>query len=313
MSAYLFRRIWQMIPTLLGVILLVFFIFHVFGADPSTILAGKFANKEKIEAIRQQLGLSEPWWMQLWIFVKQVVHFDYGRSWSTNEMVSTLLADRAPVTLTIMLQVWMLDALISVSLALWVSYRRGSLTDRSIVAICTAAMSVSLLLYVILGQYVFGRLLGWFPVSGWAVGDLGTNLTRYAPLPVFLILMVSIAPSLRLYRSFVVEETNQDYVRTARAKGAGEHRVMLVHVLRNALVPIVTNVGMQLPGLLVGSFLIEKVFSVPGLGGEIVTAVSNNDFPVIKAITIYTAMLTMVANLLVDLLYKRLDPRVELK
>ena len=116
-----------------------------------------------------------------------------------------------------------------------------------------------------------------------------------------------------MYRSFVVEETNQDYVRTARAKGAGEHRVMLVHVLRNAMVPIVTNIGMQLPGLLVGSFLIEKVFSIPGLGSEIVTAVSNNDFPMIKAITVYTAMITMVANLLVDLLYKRLDPRVEFK
>jgi len=311
--AYLIRRLWQMIPTLLGVILLVFVIFNVFGADPSTVLAGKFANKEKIETIRQALGLSEPWWVQLQIFLKQVVTFDYGRSWSTNEPVTSLLLQRAPVTLTIMLQVWVLDALISILLAMWVAYRRGSLTDRSVVAICTAAMSISLLLYVVVGQYVFGSVLGWFPVSGWAPGDLLTNLVRYAPLPVVLILMVSVAPSLRLYRSFVVEETNQDYVRTARAKGAGEHRVMLVHVLRNALVPIVTNVGMQLPGLLVGSFLIEKVFSIPGLGSEIVTAVSNNDFPVIKAITVYTAMITMAANLWVDLLYKRLDPRVEFK
>jgi peptide/nickel transport system permease protein len=311
--AYLIRRLWQMIPTLLGVILLVFVIFNVFGADPSTVLAGKFANKEKIEIIRQSLGLSEPWWVQLQIFLKQVVTFDYGRSWSTNEPVTSLLLQRAPVTLTIMLQVWVLDALISILLAMWVAYRRGSLTDRSVVAICTAAMSISLLLYVVVGQYVFGSVLGWFPVSGWAPGDLLTNLVRYAPLPVILILMVSVAPSLRLYRSFVVEETDQDYVRTARAKGASEHRVMLVHVLRNALVPIVTNVGMQLPGLLVGSFLIEKVFSIPGLGSEIVTAVSNNDFPVIKAITVYTAMITMVANLLVDLLYKRLDPRVEFK
>lgn len=311
--AYLIRRLWQMIPTLLGVILLVFVIFNVFGADPSTVLAGKFANKEKIETIRQSLGLSEPWWVQLQIFLRQVVTFDYGRSWSTNEPVTSLLLQRAPVTLTIMLQVWVLDALISILLAMWVAYRRGSLTDRSVVAICTAAMSISLLLYVVVGQYVFGSVLGWFPVSGWAPGDLLTNLVRYAPLPVILILMVSVAPSLRLYRSFVVEETNQDYVRTARAKGASEHRVMLVHVLRNALVPIVTNVGMQLPGLLVGSFLIEKVFSIPGLGSEIVTAVSNNDFPVIKAITVYTAMITMAANLLVDLLYKRLDPRVEFK
>ncbi|MEO7105964.1 MAG: ABC transporter permease, partial [Rhodoferax sp.] len=192
--AYLIRRLWQMIPTLLGVILLVFVIFHVFGADPSTVLAGKFASKEKIETIRHALGLSEPWWVQLWIFLKQVVTFDYGRSWSTNEPVTNLLLQRAPVTLTIMLPVWMLDALISILLAMWVAYRRGSLTDRSVVAICTAAMSISLLLYVVVGQYVFGSVLGWFPVSGWSPGDLLTNLVRYAPLPVMLILMVSVAP-----------------------------------------------------------------------------------------------------------------------
>lgn len=313
MSAYLIRRIWQMIPTMIGVMLLVFVIFHVFGSDPSVILAGKFPNKEKIAAIQAQLGLLDPWWVQLAIFAKQVVTFDFGRSWSTNESVSALLLQRAPVTLTVMLPVWLFDALIAVSLAAWVAYRRGSLTDRSIVAICTAAMSISLLLYVVVGQFVFGRVLGWFPVSGWAQGDLWTNLARYVPLPVILMLLVSVAPSLRLYRSFVVEETNQDYVRTARAKGASEGRVMIVHVLRNAAVPIVTNLGLQLPGLLVGSFLIEKIFSIPGVGSEIVTAVSNNDFPIIKAITVYTAMVTMVANLLVDVLYKWLDPRVELK
>ncbi|QDQ25204.1 ABC transporter permease [Chitinimonas arctica] len=313
MTAYLIRRIWQMIPTMIGVMLLVFVIFNVFGADPSVVLAGKIPSKEKIAAIQEQLGLLDPWWMQLLIFAKQVVTFDFGRSWSTNETVSSLLMARAPVTLTVMLQVWVLDALIAVSLASWVAYRRGSLTDRAVVAISTAAMSISLLLYVVIGQYVFGRMLGWFPVSGWASGDLWANITRYAPLPVFLMLLVSVAPSLRLYRSFVVEETNQDYVRTARAKGAGEGRVMVVHVLRNAAVPIVTNLGMQLPGLLIGSFLIEKIFSIPGVGGEIVVAVSNNDFPIIKAITVYTAMATMIANLLVDVLYKWLDPRVEFK
>jgi peptide/nickel transport system permease protein len=241
-----------------------------------------------------------------------VLTFDYGNSWSTNEAVSRLIGARAPVTLTIMLQVWLLDALISVSLAMIVAYRRGSLTDRALMSICTAAMSISLLLYVIVGQYVLGFVLGWFPVLGWS-DDLWTNLHEFAPLPVLLLLMVSVAPSLRLYRSFVVEEASHDYVRTARAKGASENRVMLVHVLRNAAIPIITNVAMQLPGLFVGSFLIEKVFSIPGLGQEIVEAVARSDFPVVKAITIYIVMLTMVTNLVVDLLYKWLDPRVELK
>lgn len=312
MSAYLLRRVWQMIPTLIGVMLLVFFLFNLFGGDPAAVLAGKIASKEKIALIRAQLGVDEPIWVQLWLFAKQVVTFDFGRSWSTNELVSDIILKKAPVSMTVMLQVWLLDAIIAVLLAVAVAYRRGSLTDRAVVAICTAAMSISLLLYVVVGQYVFGLVLQWFPVMGWS-DSFWTNVSRYAPLPVILLLCVSVAPSLRLYRSFVVEEINHDYARTARAKGASEPRVMLVHVLRNAAVPIATNLALQLPGLFVGSFLVEKVFVIPGLGGEIVEAVMRSDFPVIKAITIYLAMMTMVVTLLVDVLYKWLDPRVELK
>jgi peptide/nickel transport system permease protein len=312
MSAYLVRRLCQIVPTLLGVILLVFILFNLFGGDPATILAGKIPSKEKILAIRQQLGLDQPWWVQLWIFVQQVFTFDFGRSWATNEPVSQMILQKAPVSLTIMAQVWLLDALISVSLAMWVAYRRGTLTDRAIMAICTAAMSISFLLYVVVGQYVFGAVLAWFPMIGWS-DNLWTNLTTYAPVPVFLALLVAIAPSTRLYRSFVVEETNHDYVRTARAKGAGERRVMLAHVLRNAAIPIVTNLALSVPALFIGSFLIEKIFAIPGLGREVILAVDRSDFPVIKAITVYLGMLTMIVNVCVDLLYKRLDPRVQFK
>jgi peptide/nickel transport system permease protein len=312
MSAYLLRRVLQMIPTLLGVVLLVFFLFTYVGGDPATILAGKIPSAAKIQAIREQLGLDQPVWVQLWIFIQQIVTFDFGRSWATNEAVSDMLLQRAPVSLTVMGQVWLLDGIISVLLALGVAYVRGSLTDRAVMMICTAAMSISFLLYVVVGQYLFGFKLGWFPVMGWS-DDFWRNVLVYSPLPVLLALMVSVAPSLRLYRSFIVEEINQDYVRTARAKGASEHRVMLVHVLRNAAIPIVTNLAMALPALFIGSFLLEKIFSIPGLGREVISAVERSDFPVIKAITIYLAMLTMLVNLLVDLLYKWLDPRVQLK
>ena len=312
MGAYLVRRLWQMIPTLAGVILLVFVLFNLVGGDPATILAGKIPSPEKILAIRQQLGLDEPWWVQLWIFVYQVFTFDFGRSWSTNEPVASIILQKAPVSLLIMSQVWVLDAILSISLALWVAYRRGSLTDRTVMAICTAAMSISFLLYVVVGQYLFSYVLGWFPVMGWS-DDAWTNFTTYAPLPVLLALLVSVAPSTRLYRSFIVEEMNHDYVRTARAKGAGEHRVMLVHVLCNAAIPIATNLALSLPALFIGSFLIEFVFAIPGLGREVIQAVNRSDFPVIKAITVYLAIATMFINLLVDLLYKWIDPRVQLK
>jgi len=312
MFAYIVRRLWQMIPTMAGVILLVFVLFNQFGGDPGAILAGKGATPHKIAEIREQLGLNKSPAVQLGIFVKQVVTFDFGRSWSTNEPVSAILMREAPVSMTIMSQVWLFEALIAVLLALAVAYRRGTLTDRAIMTICTAAMSISFLLYIVVGQYVLGYKLGWFPVLGWD-DSFWVNIVKYAPLPVFLSLLVSVTPALRLYRSFIVEEASQDYVRTARAKGASENRVMLVHVLRNAAVPIVTNMALELPTLFVGSFLIEQVFSIPGVGQEIIQAAQRSDFPVMKAITIYTAALTMMVNLLVDLLYKWLDPRVELK
>src|SRR5258706_609476 len=219
-----------MIPTILGVILLIFFLFNWVGGDPAQVLAGKISNPDQIANIRKQLGVDRSYWYQLGVFIQQVFTFDFGRSWSTNEEVSRILLTRVGPTLTIM-------------------------------------------------------------------------------LPVF----VSLAPSLRLYRSFFLDEINQDYVRTARAKGVPEKKVMMKHVLRNALIPILTNVGISLPGVFVGSFLLEVFFSIPGLGREIITAVNRSDFPVIKAVTVYLAVITMIINLLVDVMYKWVDPRVSFK
>jgi peptide/nickel transport system permease protein len=312
MAAYLIRRLWQMIPTLIGVVLLVFLLFKFFGGDPAEILGGMNASKEQVDAIREQLGLNEPWWVQLWIFVKQIVTFDWGKSWATNEAVSNLFATRLPATLTVMVPILVLDVLLALPIAMWVAYRRGSLTDRSIMVITTVALSISFLVYVIVGQYVFGFLLGWFPVQGWS-DSLATNLLTYAPLPVLLAVAVGIAPQTRLYRSFFLDELGQDYVRTARAKGLTEFTVLFKHVLRNAMIPILTNIGLALPGIFVGSFLIEVFFSIPGLGREVLLAVNRSDYPVIQAVTVYLAVLTMFINLGTDILYKLADPRVVLK
>jgi peptide/nickel transport system permease protein len=132
-------------------------------------------------------------------------------------------------------------------------------------------------------------------------------------LPVFLAVLVSLAPHTRLYRSFILDEINQDYVRTARAKGVSENTILFKHVLRNAMIPILTNVSTQLPGIFVGSFLIEVFFSIPGVGREVLLAVNRSDYPVIQAFTVYLATLTMVINLVTDVLYKFVDPRVVLK
>jgi peptide/nickel transport system permease protein len=312
MAAYLLRRLWQMIPTLAGVVLLVFFLFKAFGGDPAEVLGGLNASPEQVDAIRQQLGLNEPLWVQLWIFVKQIVTFDWGKSWATNEAVSNLFATRLPATLTVMLPILVLDTLLALPIAMAVAYRRGSLSDRVVMVITTVALSISFLVYIIVGQYLFAFQLGWFPVQGWSEST-ATNLLVYVPLPVLLAVMVGIAPQTRLYRSFFLDELGQDYVRTARAKGMTEGVVLFRHVLRNALIPILTNIGLQLPGIFVGSFLIEVFFSIPGLGREVLLAVNRSDFPVIQAVTVYLAMLTMVINLATDLAFKLADPRVVLK
>jgi peptide/nickel transport system permease protein len=341
-----------MIPTLAGVILLIFFLFNAVGGDPALVLAGKITNKEQIDNIRKQLGVDQPYHVQLGYFTFEVAtgftctykSWKEGptppkaedpkapakadaksdvkaapaagcsavRSWATNEEVPKILATRIGPTLTIMIPVLVIETILGVILAIGVAYVRGTLTDRMIMMICTVAMSISFLVYIIVAQYYFGFKWGMFPVQGWT-DDFWKNFTTYAPLPVMLAVFVGLAPALRLYRSFFLDEINHDYVRTARAKGLTETTVMLKHVLRNSMIPILTNVGIALPGIFVGSFLLEMFFSIPGLGREILTAVNRSDFPVIKAATVYLAMLTMIINLAVDVMYKFVDPRVSFK
>jgi peptide/nickel transport system permease protein len=312
LTAYIIRRLWQMLPTMLGVVVLVFVLFNWVGGDPAYILAGKMSNPEQIANIRKQLGVDEPFYVQLWIFIKQIVTFDFGASWSTGETVSHVLATRLGPSLTVLIPLTILSTLLAVGLALAVAFVRGSLTDRLVMIACTVGMSVSILVYIIVFQYWLAYKMGLFPVQGW--GDsFFENLFHYSLLPILIALVVSLAPDLRLFRTFVLDEIGQDYVRTARAKGLSEPRILWVHVLRNAAIPVVTFVMSNLPGLLIGEFLIERFFSIPGIGREVILAVERSDFPVIKAITVYVAAATMLFNLLTDLMYKAIDPRVQLK
>jgi len=276
MFAYVLRRLWQMLPTMGGVVLLVFFLFNWVGGDPAYLLAGKMADAGAIENIRRQLGTDQPYAVQLWIFVKQILTFDFGNAWSTGEPVSHIIASRLGPSLTVLIPLTVLETVLGIALALAIAFVRGSLTDRAVMVACTVGMSISILVYIIVFQYVFAYQLG-------------------------------------LYRSFVLDEAEQDYVRTARAKGLKEGRIVWVHVLRNAAIPIITHVMANLPALLIGAFLLERFFGIPGIGREVILAVERSDFPVIKAITVYVAAATMVFNLLADLLYQAVDPRVQLK
>ncbi len=312
MTTYILRRLWQMAPTMLGVIVLVFLLFNWVGGDPAYILAGKISNPEQIANIRRQLGIDQPFYVQLWIFIKQIATFDFGNSWSTGESVSNVITTRLGPSLTVLIPLTILETFFAIALALGIAFVRGSLTDRMVMIVCTVGMSISILVYIIVFQYWFAYKLGLFPVQGW--GDsFAENLLRYSALPILIALAVGIAPSLRLFRTFVLDEVNQDYVRTARAKGVSERRIVWVHVLRNASIPMITHVMSNLPALLIGAFLIERFFSIPGIGREVILAVERSDFPVIKAITVYVAFATMLFNLLADLMYQAVDPRVQLK
>lgn len=312
MTVYILRRLGQMIPTMLGVILLIFLLFSWVGGDPAYILAGKMPNPEQIANIRAQLGIDQPYYVQLWIFIKQILTFDFGTSWSTGESVSHVILTRLGPSLTILIPLTIIQTFFAVALSLAIAFVRGSLTDRMVMMACTVGMSISILVYIIVFQYWFAYKLNIFPVQGWGE-SLGENLLHYSLLPILIMLVVSIAPSLRLYRAFVLDEINQDYVRTARAKGLSEPRILWVHVLRNAAIPIITDVMSSLPALLIGAFLIERFFGIPGIGREVILAVERSDFPVIKAITVYVAVATMLFNLLADLMYQAVDPRVQLK
>ncbi len=310
MFAFILRRLWQMVPTMLGVVLLLFWLFNWVGGDPAYILAGKMSDANEIANIRRQLGLDQPYHVQLGIFIRQIVTLDFGTAWSTGEPVAQILASRLGPSLTVLIPLTVLDTLLGVALALAIAFVRGSLTDRAVMVACTVAMSVSILVYIIVFQYGLAYRLGLFPVQGWGNG-LGENL-HYAMLPILIGLVVALAPTLRLYRSFVLDEVDQDYVRTARAKGLPERRIRYLHVLRNAAIPIITHVLANLPALLIGAFLLERFFGIPGIGREIILAVERSDFPVIKAVTVYVALATMLFNLLADLLYQAVDPRVRL-
>ena len=191
MLAYAVRRLWQFVPTLLGVVLLVFVLFNWVGGDPAYLLAGKISSPEQIENIRRQLGVDQPYSAQLAIFVRQVASGDFGASWATNEKVSDILATRLGPSLTVLVPLLLVSTVLAMAAAMLVAWRRGSLTDRAIMIGCTVGQSISILVYIIVAQYVLAYQFGWFPVQGWGNG-FAENLVRYSALPVMVGVIVSL-------------------------------------------------------------------------------------------------------------------------
>ena len=309
MTAYVLRRLLLTVPTVLGVALLTFLLFNAFGPDPVRVALGQHATPSAIENLRQQWGLDKSLPLQFLDFLRQIVTFDYGKSFVTGEDLATQLKAGALVSLSVTAPPFVVGGIVNVALALVIARWREGLLDKTSRALFIAGMSISGLVYVLVLQYVLAFMLGWFPINGYVSGP---GAVAYLALPWIILLVISMGPDIRLYRTLFLDEANADYVRTARSKGASEGRVLMRHVLPNAWIPIITNNVTSLPFLILGSFLMERFFSIPGIGSLTIDALGRGDLPILKAVTVLSAIALVLFNLLSDLLYAWADPRVRL-
>jgi peptide/nickel transport system permease protein len=298
------------IPIILGITLLTFILFNVFSGDPAGRFAGKFATADQISTIRAELGLDRSLPQQYLFSLKQLVTMDFGRSWATKQKITTMLNDGFSATMCLMIPPFVSSIIFCIGLALIISFYRDTWFDKGSVIICLGLLSVSSLVYILSLQYLFAFKLGMFPISGW--DESWSGRWSYLYLPWIIMFILLLGGDLLVYRSVILDEAFQDYVRTARAKGLSNRSVYLRHILKNAMIPIITLVVIEMPFLITGSVLIENFFGIPGLGGMLVKALNESDFPVIKAMTIIISISYMFFNLLSDVLYAIVDPRIKL-
>ncbi len=309
MLQYVIRRLLHMIPIVIGVALLVFLLFTSVGEDPALVALGQHATPEALADLRAEWGLDKALPLQFIDFLGQILSFDYGRSFNTNEKLSDIFGAGALISLSLTVLPYFFGALTNIAIAMLIAFYRGSLLDRVSTALFVAGMSISYLVYIIAFQYVLAFEFGWFPINGYATGWDGVP---YLLLPWVIILVVTAGPEIRVYRTVFLDETKADYVRTAFAKGLGSGRVLFKHILKNAMIPILTNMVIGIPFLILGAFLLERFFSIPGLGDILITAINTGDFPIIKGLSVLIAIAYSFFNLLTDVLYAFVDPRVQL-
>lgn len=310
MITYIIRRLLYTIPIVLGVLLLTFTLFNVVGGDVTDQIAGKAASKETREEIRKEYGWDKPlflaWDSQFLNHLKSAATFDFGRSWNDRERIIDKIKRGAGPSLSLTIPMFFGTIIISISLALVVAFLRGTIIDVLAVLICVAGMSVPFLSFILFGQYFLAFKWGFFPVFFWP--DLSPP--QYVALPVLIGIVAGLGGNLRFYRTVMLDEMHSDYVRTAFAKGLTSRRVLFKHVLKNAMIPIITQVVLAIPFLFLGSLLLERFFGIPGLGYLMIEAIGSRDFGVINAMTYIGAMLFVVFNLITDICYSFVDPRI---
>lgn len=324
MIAYIIRRILYAIPILIGVNIITFLLFFVVNSpdDMARMFLGqKHVTEEQIDDWKSERGYHLPLFyndeekgadkLTKTIFYTKSVRlfvFDFGRSDSGRD-ISFDISQRMWPSLAIAIPQLLIGLLVTITLALLIAFFRGTYIDYWAVVICVALMSISSLFYIIGGQFIMGKILRVVPISGFEDGIFGI---KFLILPVLIGIVGGIGSSTRWYRTIFLEEINKDYVRTARAKGISEHMVLFKHVLRNALIPILTGVVVILPLLFMGSLITESFFGIPGLGSYTIDAINRQDFSIVRSMVFLGAFLYIIGLLLTDISYTIVDPRVRL-
>ena len=316
MTTYILRRILQALVVLVLVTILVFFVMRLLPGDPLLIYIGQQSSiaampPEQVEVLRHQFGLDKNIVAQYLSWIGGITHGDFGESIYYHDKVSTLLKERLPVTLNLGVMSLIFGALTGIIVGGWAGIRRFRWPDRIITPITYISITVPVFWLGILMIYAFGLKLGWFPISGYvAPQENFVDFLRHAAMPVFCMSLFSIAANARQMRSSMLETVNQDYIRTAWAKGLSERRVIVKHALKNSLIPVITLIGVGVGMVFAGSVLIETVFAIPGVGRLMVSSIFGQDYVVVQAITLVISVAILIVNLLVDISYGWFDPRI---
>ncbi|HQK95210.1 MAG TPA: ABC transporter permease [Armatimonadota bacterium] len=313
MNAYLsytIRRLVLTVPILWGVFTVTFILFFIVPGDPARLIMGQHRDPAMQAAMQKQWGLDQPKHVQYWGFLKKMVVLDFGRSFTTKREVTQSILQRLPATAVLGLPSLTLGLLLGVAAGLWSAMRANRAVDNTIRFVTFSLVSIPFFLLAICLQWLFGQHLRILPISGYINGPWGW---LHLVLPVFAMTLGSFAGLTRLTRTAVLEVLTEDYIRTAKAKGLPELVVVVRHALRNAMIPLVTNLSVSVAGALTGAFFVEAVFAWPGIGLLAVDAINNRDFPVIMGTVMFGAVLFVIADIVGDLLTACVDPRVALK
>ena len=311
MLSYALRRIAATIPVMLIVAFMVFGLLYLAPGDPAAVIAGDQATPAQVQAIRISLGLDKPFLTRFGTWLWQILHGNLGKSIFTGLPVTTMIAQRLEPTLSLMVLSTLIAIVVAIPLGVLAAARQGSWIDRAVMALAVFGFSTPVFVVGYLLAWVFALKLSWLPVQGFhPISDGFWRFLRGLILPSVALGLIYIALIARITRATMLEVLNQDYIRTARAKGVGMGRILFVHALKNAAVPIVTVIGSGVALLIGGAVVTESVFAIPGLGRLTTDAILQRDYPVIQGVVLLFSFTYVAVNLIVDLLYTLFDPRI---